>query len=70
MGLILAGIVIAVAISIGAGFILRGEQEPAWEVYSTTSARVGDPGQNLVGPDWSGEPTGTPAAADTEPASS
>ncbi len=54
MGVILTGIVAAVAIAIGANFVLRAEQEPAWQVYSTESTRVGDPGNNLVGPNWSG----------------
>jgi hypothetical protein len=31
-------------------------KQPAWQVYSTVSTRVSDPGHNLVGPDWSGDP--------------
>jgi len=50
--MILTGIVVAVAIAIGAGYYLRSEQQPAWRVYSTDSTRVGDPGHNLVGPEW------------------
>jgi hypothetical protein len=70
MGVILTGIVVAVVIAVGAGFVLRGEQEPAWQVYSTESARVGDPGHNLVGPNWTGEPGGSAAAADEDAAAS
>jgi hypothetical protein len=57
MGTILAGVLAAVVIAIGAGFVLReqGQQRMAWEVYSTSGARVGDPGENLVGPAWTGE---------------
>ena len=57
MGMIFAGIAGAIVIAIGASFILRdeGRQRLAWEVYSTTGARVGDPGENLVGPAWTGE---------------
>lgn len=66
MGVILLGIVVAVVIAIGAGFVLRGQQEPVWQVYSTSSTRVGDPGQNLVGPDYSGEPAGTILHAEDE----
>ena len=55
--MILSGIVVAVAIAIGAGYWLRSEQEPAWRVYSTDSTRVGDPGHNLVGPEWRIEPS-------------
>lgn len=55
MGVILTGIVVAIVIAIGAGYVLPKEQRPAWQVYSTTSTRVGDPGQNLVGSGWMGE---------------
>ena len=68
MGVILTGIIAAAAIAVGAGFVLRGEQELAWEAYSTPSTRVGDPGQNLVGPNWSGEPGGAPHVAEEEEA--
>jgi hypothetical protein len=56
MGMIFAGIVAAVVIAIGAGFILHdeGQQRLAWDVYSTDSTRVADPGENLVGPAWTG----------------
>ncbi len=57
MGVILMGIVIAIAIAIGVGYVLPREQEPAWQVYSSSSTRVGDPGKNLVGPAWTGEST-------------
>ena len=55
MGMILTGIVVAVAIAVGAGYYMRTEQEPAWQVYSTDSTRVGDPGHNLVGQSWTGD---------------
>ena len=64
MGMILTGIVVAVAIAIGVGSYMRAEQQLAWQVYSSSSARVGDPGQNLVGPAWTGESSGE--AAETE----
>lgn len=67
MGAILAGIVVAVVIAIGAGMVMRTEQEPAWQVYSSdASTRVGDPGVNLVGQDWSGEPGGGAVHAEGE----
>jgi hypothetical protein len=69
MGMILTGIVVAVAIAIGAGYYLRAEQEPAWQVYSTESTRVGDPGHNLVGQNWTGEPGESAVADDEESAS-
>jgi len=66
MGTIVSGIVAAVVIAVAASYILRAEQEPAWEAYSTQSVRVGDPGHNLVGPDYSGEPGGGEAHAEGE----
>ena len=58
MGMILSGIVVAIAISFGAAYFLLNspQQQPAWKVYSTISTRVDDPGHNLVGQDWTGEP--------------
>lgn len=66
MGVILTGIVAAIVIAIGAGFALRSQQEPSWEAYSTASTRVGDPGANLVGRDFSGDPGDEPAGAEGE----
>ena len=59
MGMIFTGIAAAIVIAIGASFVLRdeGRQRLAWEVYSTDSTRVADPGENLVGPAWTGEGT-------------
>lgn len=58
MRMILTGSVLAIVISIGAGYVLRAQQEPSWQVFSTESARVGDPGHNLVGPNWTGDQGG------------
>ena len=56
MGQILGGIVVAVVIAVGVGYAMRAEQPLAWEVYSSeASTRVGEPGENLVGPAWTGE---------------
>ena len=57
MGTIFTGIVIAIVIAAGAGYFLfaEGQDSPAWQVYSSSSTRVGDPGQNLVGPGWIGD---------------
>ena len=62
--MILTGIAVAVAIAIGAGYFMRAEQQPAWSVYSTDSTRVGDPGSNLVGPNWTGENDGSADAGE------
>jgi hypothetical protein len=66
MGVILVGIAAAIVIAIGASFVLDAEQEPAWQVYSTQSTRVGEPGDNLVGPSWNGEPGAGAAQAEGE----
>jgi hypothetical protein len=62
MGMILTGIAVAVAIAVGAGYFMRAEQQPSWMVFSTESTRVGDPGHNLVGANWTGEPGESSAA--------
>jgi hypothetical protein len=54
MPVILAGIVIAVAVALGAGLMLRSVQKPIYESQPMPTVRVGEPGNNLVGPDWSG----------------
>ena len=67
MGVILIGIVAAIVIAVGSSFVLRAEQEPSWQAYSQdASTRVGDPGQNLVGADFSGEPGGGANVAEGE----
>lgn len=59
MKVILASILTAVVLAIGASFILDATQRPAYQAYSTSGARVGDPGKNLVGPDYSAKPNRT-----------
>ena len=56
MRVILSGIVAALVLAGIAAFGLSVEQEPAYKVYSTSSARVSDPGTNLVGKNWMGNP--------------
>ena len=41
--------------------LLNTEQQRAYEAYATSGTRVSNPGYNLVGPDWTGEPTAAPA---------
>lgn len=54
--MIFASVVVAVVIGIAAAFILDGMQTPAYQAYSTSGARVVEPGHNLVGENWSGNP--------------
>jgi hypothetical protein len=56
MYVVLSGIAAAIVLGIIVSFVPRVDQNPAYEVYSTSSTRVGDPGYNLVGKGWSGEP--------------
>jgi hypothetical protein len=56
MGVVISGIVAAVVLGVVAAFLLPVLQETAFESYSTTSTRVGDPGANLVGEEWTGNP--------------
>ena len=56
MNVVISGIVVAVALGVVSAFALRGSQEPAYAAYSTSSTRVGDPGYNLVGKNWTGDP--------------
>jgi hypothetical protein len=49
----LAAAVAAVLLAYAASFALNSNwQRYSSVAYTTTSARVGDPGDNLVGPDW------------------
>ena len=41
MGVIFAGIAVAIVIAVGVGYFLPEEQKPAWQVYSSSSTRVG-----------------------------
>lgn len=52
MRAILSGIALALAMAVIAGFVLGEVQKPSFEAYSTPSVRVGDPGDNLVGQNW------------------
>ncbi len=55
MKVIFASVLVAIAIGVAAAFILSMAQQPAYEAYSTSSTRV-EPGHNLVGENWSGNP--------------
>ncbi len=54
MRMILMAVIAALALGAVASFVLNREQRPAYEAYSTSSTRVGDPGENLVGRNWNG----------------
>ena len=54
MRMILAGVLSAVALGFVAGFGLYEMQTYAFKAFATAETRVGNPGHNLVGDDWSG----------------
>lgn len=54
MKVILSAIVASVLLGVAAAAILGQMQRPAYEVFSTSMTRVGNPGSNLVGSNWSG----------------
>ncbi|MBC6716261.1 hypothetical protein H9Q09_08610 [Aurantimonas sp. DM33-3] len=51
MKAILIGIAIAAVIGVVAGLVLPMAQVPAFQAYATDSVRVGNPGENLIGPE-------------------
>ena len=54
MRILVMSIVVTVLFAAGAGVVLSTTQRPAYEVQVPSSVRIGDPGHNLVGPDWTG----------------
>jgi hypothetical protein len=52
MKVFLAALAFAAMVAVGVSFILNSIQRPSYEAFSTSGARVGDPGDNLVGPIW------------------
>lgn len=56
MKVIILSAVAAVLLAYAASFVLSSGQEPAYQAYVGSGARVGDPGYNLVGPEWTGNP--------------
>ena len=56
MRAILLGIGVAAVAAVLAAVILWRVQEPAYQAYSSSSTRIGNPGANLVGQDWRGNP--------------
>jgi hypothetical protein len=52
MKVFLTAMVFAAIIAVGGAFVLNSIQMPSYVAFSTGGARVGDPGNNLVGTDW------------------
>jgi hypothetical protein len=60
-----AAVIAAVGLGAIAMFALSGAQEFAYEKFSTSGARVSEPGSNLVGHHWTGGPTPADYADET-----
>jgi hypothetical protein len=45
-----AALTFAVVAAVGVAMVLNTIQEPSSVAFSTSGARVGDPGHNLIGP--------------------
>ncbi len=50
MKVFLAALVFAAIAAVTVSVILNGIQQPSYAAFTTSGARVGDPGSNLVGP--------------------
>lgn len=55
MKTIVVAAVAALILGVGAAAVLSLGQKNAYEAYTTSGARVSEPGHNLVGPRWSGQ---------------
>jgi hypothetical protein len=56
MKVILVSVLTAVVITVAAALVLNTTQRSAYEVYKGAGVDVRDPGHNLVGENWSGNP--------------
>jgi hypothetical protein len=54
MRAIIGGIIVSVVIAVVVGLIWVQYRTPIYEAQASPSLRIGDPGYNLVGRDWSG----------------
>ncbi|WP_198164205.1 hypothetical protein [Bradyrhizobium jicamae] len=45
-----AAVAFAVVAAVGVAMVLNAIQEPSSVAFTTSGARVGDPGHNLIGP--------------------
>jgi DNA-binding transcriptional regulator of glucitol operon len=50
MKVFITAVVFAVIVAFVASFVLSGVQMASYNAFTTSGARVGDPGNNLVGP--------------------
>lgn len=64
MTIFIAAVITALALGAAAGGVFFYAQEPVYELADEReSVRIGDPGHNLVGPNWTGN---VPERSETE----
>jgi hypothetical protein len=63
MRVLLSGIAVAIVLGVIAAAVLSTVQEPVYDVYSSSSTRLDQPGSNLVGRRWTGNPRETGSAS-------
>lgn len=56
MNAFIAAVIAAVALGFAAMLVLTNNQELVYQEFATSGARVSEPGHNLVGKTWSGDP--------------
>ena len=66
MRTLVSGIAAAIILAVIAGVLFSAVREPVYTVYSSSSTRLGEPGTNLVGKAWTGNPETGNRRADTE----
>jgi hypothetical protein len=54
MKVFLAALLFAAIVAVGVSLLLNTIQTPSYVAFTTEGVRVGDPGNNLVGPNWNG----------------
>ncbi|MGH7071490.1 MAG: hypothetical protein ACREFO_15950 [Acetobacteraceae bacterium] len=54
MNAFIAGLVASLVLAVVAGVVLSEVQQPAYRAFASSETRVGNPGHNLVGANWSG----------------
>ncbi|MGU3360087.1 hypothetical protein ACLBWX_07130 [Methylobacterium sp. M6A4_1b] len=49
-------VIAAVGLGVAAMYVLTSNQKFAYQAFATSGARVSEPGTNLVGEKWTGDP--------------
>ncbi len=63
----LVAVIAAIALGVAAMYALTSNQTFAYQAFATSGARVSEPGTNLVGPRWNGDPAPNEYGSEAEP---